>query len=138
MKRIQNPLIPTDVVKKLVEGSYEYLIHKVEESVQRSAKDLFGKDITTKVLGTFSGHALVISEDGDVLRLKYSEDFDRNIKIISSEKVSLPLYNSDNISSFVEAEADKIITSLAEGRGREASKKLRELLPFINELPNPK
>lgn len=114
---------PTEIVQHLTRGSYERTIAKLEEALQ--TENLFeGSD--AHVLGTFSGYALVASDEGNCARVKY-EDLGTEVKIVSHESVELLSYGEDDLSSFLEAESSKVIELWQKGQITEATRRLRAL-----------
>jgi hypothetical protein len=82
------------------------------------------------VLGTFSGYALVASDEGECLRLKY-EDSGDSIEITFKESVDVPSYGIEDVDSFLESESKKVIDLWSSGRLTEAEEKLKALAHMV-------
>jgi len=115
---------PTEIVQHLTRGSFERLIANLEEAVQEAA--LF-EGASTYVLGTFSGYALVASDEGECARVKYEEAAGA-IKILSHENVELPSYGTDEVSDFLVEESSKVLDLWNKGNLTEATRRLRSIV----------
>ena len=115
---------PTEAVRHLTRGSFERLISKLEEALEHYS--LF-EGATPYVLGTFSGHAIVASDEGACARIKY-EDMGDSISILEHELVELKSYDTSEVSSFLEDESRKVLDLWSDGKLTEASERLRSLV----------
>lgn len=81
--------IPWEELNKLIEGSYEQIAPRVHEAISKDAERLFGSSAPITLVGTFDGHAIVMSENMDVYRVKFETSNTKQIVPISAEITSV-------------------------------------------------
>lgn len=123
--------VPTAEIRKLTIGSYEQLKAQVESSIETSREKLFGSESPVQVLGTFSGYAIVLSEDAKVYRVKYEKSQAGEIAPISAEVLSVPAYKPDTMNDFAVREARAYVESLFDGSKKDAALHLQNLVPLV-------
>jgi hypothetical protein len=121
---------PTEAVRHLTRGSFERLIAKLEEALQDYP--LF-EGASSYVLGTFSGHAIVASDEGACARVKY-EDLGDTIEVLEHELVELKSYDTSEVSEFLEDESRKVLDLWTRGRLTEATERLRSLVEVSDKV----
>lgn len=112
-------LLSSDEIRHLLSGSYESQIHRIESAVVEGAEELFGKNVGVALIGTFSGHALVLSETGKLLRVKF-DDKGPKVQILAHEEVPLKTVRSFKAEELVHAQSKVVVDSLLSGRVDEA------------------
>jgi hypothetical protein len=115
---------PTEAVRHLTRGSFERLISKLEEALEDYS--LF-EGATPYVLGTFSGYAIIASDEGACARVKY-EDLGDSVVVLEHELVELKSYDTSEVSSFLEDESRKVLDLWSDGSLIEATERLRSLV----------
>jgi len=121
---------PTEAVKHLTRGSFERLIAKLEEALEDYP--MF-EGSSSYVLGTFSGYAIVASDEGACARIKY-EDLGESIEILEHEFVELKSYDTSEVSEFLEDESSKILDLWSKGNLTEATQRLRSLVEISESV----
>lgn len=127
--------VPSEEIQKLTFGSYEQLKLQVESSIEKSRDRLFGSDAPVQVLGTFSGYAIVLSEDAKVFRVKYERTDNGDVASISAEALSTPAYSPQTLDKFALREARAYVDSFLSGAKSAASDHLKNLLPVVKSSP---
>ena len=121
---------PTEAVRHLTRGSFERLISKLEEALEEYP--MF-EGSSSYVLGTFSGLAIVASDEGACARIKY-EDKGDFIEILGHELVELKSYDTNEVSQFLEDESRKILDLWRKGNLTEATQRLRSLVEISDNV----
>lgn len=130
-----NRYIPVEEIRRLTLGSYENAIACVDQTAQQQAESLFGKNARVRLIGTFPGSAIVMSEEGDIRRVFYEWANDGTAKLVRSEAVEVPIFSSENVEDFVRKEVSKAVRAWSEGRVEEAQRRIADVAPFIVERP---
>jgi hypothetical protein len=134
MQLISNRYIPTEEVRRLTIGSYEHLIARIDEAVRSDAARLFGAKIEAHVVGTFSGYAIVLAEDGRFLRIKYDE-VKGSVRVVGHEMLKVASYSPDELGSYLKSESQRAVDSLLRGNVEEALSRLKGLTRFVERRP---
>lgn len=133
MKVNNKIFVPTESMQQLLHGSYEHLISGLDTALDRK-KDLFGEGVgTVKVLGTFPGSAVVLTEGGKFFRVSYEPSPNGEVKITGKKDLHVPLVTS-NLGEFLRAEASSVVDAFLEGAHDKVEAKLQGLLPFIDRM----
>lgn len=128
--------VPTDAVRKILYGSYEHLVARLDEAVQGERERIFGTpDVPVRVLGTFPGHAIIASVDGRFARVKFEEQKGGAVRVVAHEVVDLPVVTEQNLDAFVQQEAAAVVESFMRGETSQAESRLRGLMPFMGDRP---
>lgn len=123
--------IPTEEISRLVEGCYEQLTVRVCSAINEAAPKLLGINEAVEVAGTFSGFAIVHTEDrSQAFRVKYEISETREIMPISAEPISMKTYTPDQ---YAVAEARLFVDAFINGSRTEAGEHLKNLLPVVQE-----
>jgi len=128
-----NRLIPVEEIKKLTRGSYEHVIAVVEQVVQENAEGIFGKQVGVRLLGTFPGLAIALSEDGDLARITFESTGEGSVKITKHESVEVPKIERDNLEGYVRSQVSTAVKAWQEGRVEEAHKIISAVAPYVGE-----
>lgn len=127
-----NRYYPDNDVRRLSTGSFEQLTARIDEAVQRDTVRLFGEKVSSEVGATFPDHALVFSEDGRVLDVRF-EDVGGSIKITSFSAPKTEAFAStDSRRTHLRTEAEQTASLFVSGSLTEAKVKLRQLLPLVD------
>jgi len=130
--------VPSEEIRKLTFGSYEQLKLQVESSIEKSRERLFGSESPVQVLGTFSGYAIVLSEDARVFRVKFEKTDKGEIAPISAEPLSVEAYTPQTLDKFVLREAEAYVDAFLSGSKSNALDHLKNLLPLVKQkAPTP-
>jgi hypothetical protein len=125
--------VPSEEIQKLTLGSYEHLRAQVEEAIGAAREQLFESAAPVKILATFAGHALVLSEDAKVFRVKFEQTERGGVAPISAEALSVPAYNAQTLDRFALREAQAYVDAFFNSAKTEAASHLQTLLPLIKE-----
>ncbi len=129
--------VPSEEIRKLTFGSYEQLKLQVENSIEASREKLFGSAASTQVLGTFSGYAIVLTEDARVFRVKYEKTQTGEIFPISCESMPVQAYKPESMDKFAASEARAYVEAFLGGSKSMATEHLRNLVPLVKAAPTP-
>lgn len=128
--------IPADVLTKLVEGSYESLITRVQQLVETHRASIFGEDsddLQFRVSATYAQHAIVLStsELKPVVRVEFSEGAGGVLKLVQHGVVPVPTYDTGSVDDFAKVEARRAVDALFAGDVAGASARLNEAVRHI-------
>ena len=130
--------IPSEDIRKLTFGSYEHLKSQVENSIEASREKLFGSDAPIQVLGTFSGYAIVLSEDAKVFRVKFEKTESGDVATVSAETLQVPAYKKDTMGEFAMREARAYVEAFLGGSKTVATEHMKNLVPVVKDRsPSP-
>lgn len=129
-------MIPSEVITRLVEDSYESFIQRVQTLVESAREQIFGAagaSLRVAVQGTYANHAIVVAEAADVpvRRVKFSVEADGSLRFVQSEPVVVPTYDAATLPDFVQAEARRAVDAMLAGDVAVAAARLESLLPLV-------
>lgn len=129
MSLISNRYVPTGEVKRITVGSFEERARLIESAANSDSVRLFGVQIESKVVGTFPAHAVVLSEDGKCIRVKY--EINGNVaKLLSFDRVAVDTVEErKNLSN---TQAKEAATLLSQGRISEAKAAIKHLVALVD------
>ena len=127
--------VPTQEVQKLLFGSYEHLIARVDEAVQEESSQLFGSNCEAKTLGVFPGYAVVGNDSGKFVRVQFEDLQGKKLRLTGHESVEVPIVTESNLGSFVVEEAGRAVEEFLKGDTESAQARVRGLSFFIEENP---
>ena len=131
---ISNRFIPTEEVRRLTIGSYEHLIARIEEAV-RSDVRIFGSKVEARIVGTFTGYAIALAEDGRFARVKYDE-VQGAIRVLGHEMLKVPSYApGKELNGYLKTESLKAVESFMSGDAAGAMARMKELGRFVERTP---
>jgi len=126
--------VPSDEVRKLLYGSFEHLVSRVEEAVQKEKAKFFGEDCgAVQTLGVFPGHAIVGTNDGRFVRIKFEDAQGRKLRIVSHEAVEVPVVTNKNLPEYIQQQARQIVEDILNRRSDSAYARLSRLAPLVSE-----
>lgn len=128
MSLISNRYVPTGEVKRITVGSFEERTRLIESAVSSDSVRLFGMQVESKVVGTFPGHVVVLSEDGKCVRVKY-EINGHAAKLLSFDRVADTVEERKNLSN---TQAKEAATLISQGRISEAKSVIKHLAALVD------
>ena len=128
-----NRYIPLEEIKKLTAGSYEHVIAVVEKVVQENSEGIFGKAIGVRLLGTFPGFAIALSEEGSLARIQFERSDDGSVRISKHEELELPSFEKDRLEDYARSQVRQAVEAWHAGRVEEARQILAAVSPYIGE-----
>ena len=125
--------VPTQDVQKLLYGSYEHLIARVDEAVQADCEKLFGEECEAQTLGVFPGSAIVGNGNGKFVRVKFEDVKGQKLRLLDHEDLEVPVVNESNLDKFVAEEAGRAVEDILRGDSEAAANRVRGLTFFVEE-----
>lgn len=127
--------VPTEEIQKLTTGSYEFLASKLDETLSREAKAVFGESVPNKIerIGTFENYVLVAADDGRFAKVKYERSLNGQLKLMGAEPLSLSVYTESTLGGYLKQEALGIVDSLLAHDSAQAELKLLAMVPLVEE-----
>jgi hypothetical protein len=132
--------VPPDELNRVTEGSYERLIKQLAEEANRTSDRLFGEACQVELVSTFPNHAVLLSESGDAVRIRFETNRDGVPMIVSHEPYQFQSVNRKDPKAFVEGRSREIVKALLEGDDSRAYSRAKEVLPMVEnqkEAPPP-
>ena len=123
--------VPTEEIRKLTHGSFEYLAHKIDEALTANPSKAFEGANSVRRIAVYEGYAVVAAPDGRFAKVKYSQAEDGSIKLLSSEPCKVPVYSDESLGDYVKDEARNIAKRFLMGDHSFAMEKLQGLVPYI-------
>lgn len=127
--------ISADVLTKLVEGSYESLITRVEKLVAEQRDAIFGEsddELQVRVGATYSQHAILISTSAlkPIVRIEFVEGVSGTLKLVRHEVVPVPTYDETSRSDYTQIEARRAVDAMLAGDVNGATARLQESMRY--------
>jgi hypothetical protein len=112
-----NLIVPTEVVRKYLAGSFEEISLRVEQAVSREPGRVFGEDGgAIKVVGTFGGYAIVVNSKAQFVKVMYEVANSGEFMIVGVEKLAIPVYDTpEKVRGFLRSEASTVVESFYHG-----------------------
>jgi hypothetical protein len=131
--------ISADVLTKLVEGSYESLITRVQKLVDEQRVAIFGEgadELQIRVGATYSHHAILISTAAHkpVVRIEFSESAPGVLKLVRHEVVPVPTYDATERGDYAQLEARRAVDALLAGDVVGATARLQESMRHVDPV----
>lgn len=128
--------IPADVLTKLVEGSYESLITRVQQLVESERAAIFGldsDDIQLRVSATYAQHAIVLStsESKPIVRVEFAEGMGGLLRLVRHSAVPVTTYGAQSADDFAKVEARRGVEALLAGDAASALTRLAEAVRHV-------
>jgi hypothetical protein len=115
-------------LRRLTEGSYEHQITIVEQAVVRA--EPFGPNVRFRIIGTFLGNAVVLSEDGRAARVWWEAD--GKITKVRSEPTTV--VSDESMGAYVREQVHLATREWARGQIEEARLRLEMVAPYADVL----
>lgn len=129
---MRSPLfISADVLTKLVEGSYESRIARVQQLVEEQRAVIFGEsddELQIRVSATYSHHAILISTSPlkPIVRIEFAEGVGGSFKLVAHEVVPVPTYDETTRADYVRLETRRAVDAMLAGDVESATARLQE------------
>ncbi len=129
---MRTPLfISADVLAKLVEGSYESLITRVQKLAEEQRATIFGEsddELQIRVSATYSHHAILISTSAvkPIVRIEFAEGVAGSLKLVKHEVVPVPTYDETTRDDYARLEARRAVDAMLAGDVDGATARLQE------------
>lgn len=127
--------IPTSEIRRLSEGSYEHIVFQVDHLVKENVVRLFGGEMACELVGTFPTSALVLSEDGQLVRVKFERAENGVLKLVSHGPEKVSVFTASTVEEFARKEIRRAVQAWREGRVEEAQRIIAEVAPYVDARP---
>ena len=124
--------VPTDEIRKLTFGSFEYLANRIDEALAANPTKAVDGATSVRRIAVYEDYAVVAAADGRFAKVKYEKSPDGSISLLSSEPCKVPLFTEDNLNDYVKLEALDIAKRFLLGDHSYAMEKLKVLAPFVD------
>lgn len=132
MTIMDTPFVPTDEIRRITTGSYEHLIARIEKVVNEDPSRFFGVKVPASVIGTFTGYALVLAENGDCIRIRYEDNTKTGIGLqVFSGGERVPIQTYKLPVDYLKAEARKAVDCYLRGSQVESAERFRTVLRLV-------
>jgi len=125
--------IPIKALRALARGSYEHVVAVVEAMVQEQSEKIFGSPVGVRVVGTFPGEVLVLSEDGRVARASFEPDGEGSVRLTGTAPAAVPIYRGDRVREYVREQVSTAVEAWRAGRRAEAAEIIADVAPYVGE-----
>jgi dGTP triphosphohydrolase len=132
MGRIVHKTLRTEELQKLVDGSYEQFISRVNEAINSHRVLIFESASTVTVVATFEDHVVVADGEGRLCKIYFEEKKDGSIHFRFYEDMEMTIVENKNTDERMFNEARRAVRLLNEGKRREAKSCLQGLA-FVAE-----
>jgi len=125
-------LVDGEFLSKLLGGSYEMMMGRVEEVVSEQA-DLFGgEDGEVRTIGTFPNHVIVLNDSGEFFRASFSVSEETGgVELGEVKRIDVPVREVSELGTEVRTESRRAVDALLEGDDDEANVRLGSLYEMV-------
>lgn len=126
-------LVDGDFLAKLLSGSFELAINRVDEMVTKNA-ELFGGDdkVNVTTIGTFPGHAIVANSDGEFFRVAYSiAEGTGETSPGLVERIDVPVREASSMAKEARESADAAVRAMVRGDSDAATRAVTDLMQLV-------
>lgn len=111
-----NKLVDSDLIAKLLEGSFELQMVRMDDLVHEN-EELFGgnKDTQIQTMGTFAEHAIVVNSDGQFFRATFKNS-QRGLELGEVEEIDVPVFEAKDLRVRVHEHTDRAVAAIMEGK----------------------
>lgn len=127
--------IPASELRRLAEGCYEHVVSQVHSLVKENSSRLFGRQVEVDLVGTFPTSAFVLSEDGEVARVKFERAENGSLVLTGHEPVRVAAFSEDTVEDYARSQVRRAVRSWQEGRVSEAQRLIAEVAPYVDARP---
>lgn len=120
-------------LKYLTRDSFESKINKIREALDEVA--VFDGE-SYKILGTFPGYVVAMSESGTGARVSYEVD-NGNYLVKEWEELEFETYTDNAVADLLKTEADDVLRLWSKGSKAKALEKLESLVTLSAKVPSP-
>lgn len=124
--------LPREEMQKLTKGSFEHLSAKVEAAVKAEKARLF-ENSDAQVLGTYPTHLVVLTDSGKVFSVKYEENIEGAIRLMSATPMDATIYPRAAMPTFLRKEAKAVADLFRKGMVAEGNRRLSMLTKLVND-----
>jgi len=125
-------LVDADFLAKLLEGSFEASMERVDEAVAAHPELFGGGDVEIRTIGTFAGHAIVMNENGEFFRIEYGRGDDGDFAIGEVKKIAVPVKEASQLGEDTRTEAHRAVEAMLAGDHDEATKRVSSLFNLVS------
>ncbi len=118
-------LLSESALRPLLEDSFEKLKSRLEVLIKRDSEKIFGSQVEAKVVATFPDRAIVVSNNGKSVEIRF-EAVNKSIRLLKCEELTTSTH-----SALVKTEAMKAADCLLQGNLIEARAGILKLAPFV-------
>lgn len=123
--------VPRDEILKLTKGSFEQLAVRVDRAVQSEKARLF-EGANVEVLGTFTSHAVVLTDGGKVFHTRFEESASGELRLISASEMDAVVVPRDSMPKFLKKEARAVADLFLKGLVDEANRRMSQLAKLVD------
>jgi hypothetical protein len=126
-------MVDGDLLSKLLEGSYETMISRVDDAVLAHA-DLFGgaDGVEVRALGTYPNHVIVANSEGGFYRAAYTVTEDTStVSFGEVERVQIPVKEASELSVEARESAAQAVEAIMSGDDEAATKAVANLYGMV-------
>lgn len=120
-------IVPVDVIRNLVEGSFEHLGASLDEAVAKNFASLSKVDADVNRIATFKDHMILGSATGEYFNVKY-ENKNGEIVLSACEKVEVPVVTPSNAAKSVKEFSLSAVDALMAEDAKGAAKRILALV----------
>ena len=134
MPQLSDLHIPSEELDRLTFRSYERIVPALHAAVNEESEKIFGEDVAVQLLGTYAGHANVLSENGRFARIKYKVRASRGsfrIEIEGTEKLEVRVYGKLDAHEYIEESAAAAVDLLLSGEPSRAREHIRKVSGLV-------
>ena len=134
MPQLSDLSIPPEDLERLTHRSYEKIVPALHAAVNDHSEEIFGEDVAVQLLGTYAGHANVLSESGKFARIKYKVRAAKGsfrIEIEGSEKLEVRVYDRLDAQDLIEESAAAAVDALMSGDSGSARAHIRKVSGMV-------
>lgn len=125
-------LVDADFLAKLLEGSFEVSMDRVDDVVAAHPELFGGEGIEIRTIGTFDAHAIVMNEAGEFFRAEFGLDDDGDFAIGEVERIAVPVKEASQLGEDTRTEAHRAVDAMMAGDDDEASKRVGSLFTLVS------
>lgn len=129
MASSSTPFVSPEEINRISHGSYERLISRLAEALSQD-KEHFS-DSPVQILGTFAGHAVVLTSSGKGYRVHFE---DKNSLVIKSV-APYPIQTFESSQHYLRAEAVRAADSFLKGQSGESARRLGRVVSLAESRP---
>lgn len=130
-------VVPAEAIAELAQGSYEHLVSRINEALESQKNLIVGPNRSVKTVATFPGYAVVASDEGQFLRVKY-EDINGSIRLSGFENVEVSTYEPKTIFKYAQECALSAVDAMLSKNKDESRNRLRALVSLSESFSRPR
>jgi len=124
--------IDADFLARLLEGSFEASMERVDEAVAAHPELFGGEEIEFRTIGTFDAHAIVMNENGEFFRVEYGLNEDNEFALGKVERMDVPVKEASSLGEDTRVEARRAVDAMLAGNTDEAEKRVGSLFTLVS------